>query len=339
MADENVQGGEILVDDFDKAFTDAIAQLDKTPASADDIDPAKAEADAKVQAEADAKAKAEEKDEQELARLATEQGKSVEDVRTERGAAAAKADVDAKAKTEADAKAKADAEAAEKIAADARAKATADAKAAADAIAAPYEPTAEEKDALEKFKKEFPGEAVAIEARLKAVGKDVDARIFKAMQTMLDHVEQRVAPVEATATETAIQAHVTALHKAHSDYDAVSTKVPDWIKTLPSYAQAGATAVYEQGTTEEVIALVADYKKANGVVADPAKAEAEAKAKAETEAKAKADAEAKARGAKPSGADDLTPVSSRRTTVLPKGSPDANDFDGAFSEAVKTLGL
>ncbi|MBK8772867.1 MAG: hypothetical protein IPM06_20890 [Rhizobiales bacterium] len=70
-------------------------------------------------------------------------------------------------------------------------------------------------------------------------------------------------------TTSAIEAHVAALHAAHSDYDAVIAKAPAWIKTLPSYAQAGAQAVYDRGTTQDVIALVNDFKKATGVATRP----------------------------------------------------------------------
>ena len=179
---------------------------------------------------------------------------------------------------------------------------------------APYTPTPEEAAALEAFKREFPGEAMAIDARLKAVDRDINARVYKAVQELFKHVDGRMAPVEQTVTTAAIEQHVAALHAAHSDYDAVITKVPAWIKTLPSYAQAGAQAVFDQGTTQEVIALVNDFKKANNMGAA-------------------APAPAPAARPTPTGADDLAPVSSRRAAVTPKGAPDPNDFISAFNEA------
>jgi 2-methylisocitrate lyase-like PEP mutase family enzyme len=156
---------------------------------------------------------------------------------------------------------------------------------------------------------------LAIDARLKAVDREINARVYKAVQELFKHVDGRMAPVEQTVTTAAIEQHVAALHAAHSDYDAVITKVPAWIKTLPSYAQAGAQAVFDQGTTQEVIALVNDFKKANNMVAPTAPAPAPV-----------------ARPT-PTGADDLAPVGSRRVAVTPTGAPDPHDFLAAFNEA------
>ena len=139
------------------------------------------------------------------------------------------------------------------------------------------------------------------------------------MQKFAEQMEARLAPVENTVTTSAIEAHVAALHAAHSDYDAVIAKVPAWIKTLPSYAQAGAQAVYDRGTTQDVIVLVNDFKKATGV-ATPA-----------------APAPAPVPKPPPAGAEDLTPVGSRRVAVTPRGTPDPNDFAGAFAEAVAAM--
>jgi hypothetical protein len=189
-----------------------------------------------------------------------------------------------------------------------------------EASIAPYTPTAEETAAMEQFKKDFPNEAVAIEARLKSVDRDLNARIHKAVQNMLTHVDGRLDPVEATVTETALERHATAIHTAHPDYDVVIAKVPDWIKTLPAYARTGAQAVYDRGTTQEVIELVASYKQAAGVVAPAAPAPVAKPAKPA-----------------PAGADDLAPVSSQRAAVLPRGTPDPNDYAGAFAEAVASI--
>ena len=67
-------------------------------------------------------------------------------------------------------------------------------------------------------------------------------------------------------------------------------KVPDWIKSQPAYLQGAMQAVYDQGDAESVIALVADFKKATGVVTttttNTAATDAQIKAKAVADAKA-----------------------------------------------------
>ena len=96
-----------------------------------------------------------------------------------------------------------------------------------------------------------------------------------------------------------------------------------WIKIRPAYLRPAMQAVYDSGTTQDVIALVADFKKAAGTTAvDPAVAAAAARAAAEAAAK----------GGKKDGAADLEPVGSRRTTAAARGAPDKNDLDGAWEE-------
>ena len=186
----------------------------------------------------------------------------------------------------------------------------------------PYEPTAEEKAALEKFKADFPGEYVAVEAQFKAQKQTFNAQVYEAVQNILKQVAPRLASVEQTAEAGAIERHVTALHAAHADYDAVVPKVAEWIKTLPAYAQVGAQAVFDGGTTQEVIDLVADFKKANNMTTltppvPPAPPAPPA-------------------NPNPDGA-ELAPVSSRRPVTTPKGQADPNDFDGAFAEAAAEM--
>jgi hypothetical protein len=187
-----------------------------------------------------------------------------------------------------------------------------------EASIAPYIPTEDEAAALEQFKREFPSEATAVEARLKSIDREINARVYKAVQKLAEQMEARMAPVESTVATSAIEAHIAALHAAHADYDAVIAKVPAWIKTLPTYAQAGAQAVYDRGTTQDVIALVNDYKRSAGVAAPTP-------------------APAPAPKPTPPDAEDLAPVSSRRAAVTPTGTPDKNDFAAAFAEAVAAM--
>lgn len=201
------------------------------------------------------------------------------------------------------------------------------AREAAEALLTPYEPTAEEKTQTEKFKKDFPDEYAAMQAQFKGVDKDINARVSAAVQGMLQHINGVVAPVAQTSQELARQAHRTAIVTAHSDFDAVSPKLPDWIKTQPSYLQPAMQAVYDGGDAASVIALTADYKKATApaalgkTAAELAAAETARLAAEETARKTAEDAAS------------LLPVKGKRTITSPKGGVDANDFDGAFAEA------
>jgi hypothetical protein len=158
-------------------------------------------------------------------------------------------------------------------------------------------------------------------ARFKAQGQDVNAKVHAAMQTILKNIAPRLATVETVVGNTEAERHFAALHTAHADFDVVVPKVAEWIKAQPAYLRSAMQAVYDGGTTQDVLALVADYKRATGTAADPA-----------AEAAAKAAAEAAAKGRKKDGTADLEPVGSRRTTAAARGAPDKNDLDGAWEE-------
>ena len=336
-------------DDFDAAFAEVAAEAEKVAAQTpeDAAAATKAAADAAAAAaaetpEAKAAREAAEKTAADAAEKAAALAAETPEAKTAREASEkAAADAAAKATADAAAKAAADAEtarlAAEKVAA-ATAE-TAEAKAAREAFEAslkPYEPTEDEKKALEAFKKEFPGEHAAIEARLKSVDRDINARVHTAVTAVLKTLDPRLSAVEKSTVEDAATRHFAALHTAHVDYDTLVPKVPEWIKTQPSYLQAAMQAVYEGGTTDEVIALFADFKKATGVVTTPVDTGAAAAA-----ATAAAAETAKKAAAAKKAAEDAAagiPVTTRRTTAGPKGAPDPLDYDGAFAEVAAAHG-
>ena len=194
---------------------------------------------------------------------------------------------------------------------------------------APYEPTADEVKALARFKDDFPNEAAAVEARLKSVDRDINSRVYQAVQAVLAHINGRLGPVESGTAEITRQAHLDALHKVHPDYDAVVPKIPDWIKTQPKLLQPTLQAAYDEGDTTSVMDLVAMYKGATGTVIVGKTAEqiaAEQRAIDEAAAKKrKSDEEAAA----------LAPVGSKRTNASPRGAPDPNNYDDSFAEAAE----
>ncbi len=188
------------------------------------------------------------------------------------------------------------------------------AREAFEASIKPYEPSEEEKAALAKMKVDFPGEYVAIEARLKSVDRDINARVYAAVKDVMQQMDGRLTPVEQTVNTTSLESHKAAIHAAHADFDAVVPKVAEWIKTQPAYLQPALQAVYDQGTTEDVIALVSDYKKAAGITAAPPTPTP------------------KPAPAAPADAADLAPVGTKRAITGPKGAPDKLDYDGAWND-------
>lgn len=339
------QATEVTEQDFDKAFAEAAttaetsvqaapadtktvsdtpaAEEKSAPASTEETAEAKAAREAAEKAAADAEAKAAE--EARVAALTPEQRAE----ETAKAETEAKAAADAKAAQE---RIQAQAESEAKARQEAEAKAAADKKAAEDKARqealdkelAPYQPSEEEAKALENFKKEWPEQAAALEARLKAADQDTKKKIHAAVAAALKEVAPRVAAVEEIALKQAQEAHLTAIRKAHTDFDTLVDKIPDWIKTQPTMLQPTLQKAYEEGDTQSVIDLFTLYKASAKPAAsggETAAAQAAREAKEAEEKKAREDAAS------------LAPVKSTRTVVGPKGSKDPNDFDGAFAEA------
>lgn len=283
----------------------------------------KAAADAKAAEEAAAAQKV--KDE-------ANKGKTAEEIAAEEKAATAaeekaalatKAREEAEARAAADAKVRSDAEA--RVAAEAKAKADADAKtkaeterkARAELLSKPYEPSAEEKAALEKFKIDFPNEYVAVEARLKGVDREIQRQVHAAVQATMEHVGKVVTPLSEGFAEVEAERHATAVRVAHPDTDEVVPLVDAWIKTQPSYLQDAYKKVYDNGSTKEVIDLFTRFKTETGYKATkPAPKPAPKSGPTQEEI------------------DSGAPVGGRRAAPNPKGgTPDMENYDGAFAEA------
>ncbi|MHB8388050.1 MAG: hypothetical protein ACYDBH_00550 [Acidobacteriaceae bacterium] len=191
------------------------------------------------------------------------------------------------------------------------------AREAFEASIKPYEFSDEEKNALEQFKKDFPNEALAVEARMKAIDREINARVYAAAQGLLQQVYSDFGPIAEGVTIDAQERHFAALHAAVPDYDAVITKIPSWIDTQPEYLRAPMRQVYEGGTTQDVLALVKSYKAATSISTPTPGAPTPAPT---------------ASALPPADAADLTPTPGKRTTAAPRGAPDKNDFDGAWAE-------
>lgn len=93
----------------------------------------------------------------------------------------------------------------------------------------------------------------------------VENRVKEAVESMAKEIE----PLRQRVETSAIEGHFSAIRGAHSDFDTIveSGKLQEWVKTLPSYARPGAEAVLSQGTAQEVIDLLNDYK---GTLTKPA---------------------------------------------------------------------
>ena len=309
---------EEVVDDFDTVFGEAAAAAEK---QVQEAKPEVKEEATKEPAKEEGKEEPAQEKEQEKEEVKEPDPAADEAVKKAAEEAAAKVNADKRLREEALARVTAENEVRSRQAAEEKAKQEAVEKAAAAKVeaekaTAPYEMTPEEKEADEKFRINFPDEYKATQTLLKQMRREIEAQVYKTQQDVVQRVNKDISPLIETAAERDALAHASAIRTAHSDFDSVIAKYPDWIKTQPAHMQPGYSMIYEQGTTQQVIALVDDMKKSLGVVkssgAPPAK-EKPTPSAAEVAA--------------------LAPVQSGRATPNQKGAPDKDDFEAAFNEA------
>ena len=114
---------------------------------------------------------------------------------------------------------------------------------------------------------DFSEEALAdginrlINERVKA---QVDAQVAQALQ-----------PMQAREQESAEAAHYRTIYEAHQDIDSIleSGEFETWKGAQPSYIKAALDGVLTQGTAEQVVELLNNYKQSTNSTAEPAKAD------------------------------------------------------------------
>lgn len=114
---------------------------------------------------------------------------------------------------------------------------------------------------------DFSEEALA-EGIKRLVNADVAAQV-KAQ------VAEALKPMQQKEQESAAEAHMRTIYEAHQDADSIveSGEFETWKAQQPSYIQAALDGVLQQGTAEQVVELLNNYKQSTNSTPDPAKAE------------------------------------------------------------------
>ncbi len=124
------------------------------------------------------------------------------------------------------------------------------------------EQTPDEIDAdLEKLRIEYPEIA---EPMIKMMQKQNAENVV--LRDRLDKVDARENKRDEAAKTTKETEHYDAIAKVHSDFNEISQEplLDEWIEGLPAIEKAGAKAIRNGGETNDVIALLTTFKKANG---------------------------------------------------------------------------
>jgi hypothetical protein len=168
------------------------------------------------------------------------------------------------------------------------------------------DPTTDE--AIEAFLKEFPELAAPIQ---KMIEKATKTRSKELVTDIEGRIENRLKPIAQTVQEGSVEKHLKAIRSAHSDFDDIvkSGTLQTWINEQPAYMQSALQAVYDAGTTQDVIDLLSQYKTAASVQ--------------------QSQANLKPANKRPSAA-----IKSRHSTPMSRQQKiDEDDFDGALAAA------
>lgn len=115
-------------------------------------------------------------------------------------------------------------------------------------------------DSFKELMEEFPDFA-------KPMQEYVERQVQKALKSVTSAVDKRVRPIESHIDTSETNAHLNAIRSAHPDFDEIvgGFDLLQWIESLPPVARTGAVYVAERGSSDQVIALLSDYKAARNL--------------------------------------------------------------------------
>jgi hypothetical protein len=179
--------------------------------------------------------------------------------------------------------------------------------------------TPEEKTQLADLAKEWPDLDKLFELKARKSN-------YELMQVIFTEVNKALTPLSGYVDHVTTADHNAAIYEGVEDYDQVVTPFKAWVDQQKGVKRRLLTEVVKEGTADEVIEAINEFKTATGWKTPTAAAPAPA-APAPAPAAARTLSEAAQRAAAV-----LAPVNGKRSVMATAGDP--NDFDAAFEEAV-----
>jgi hypothetical protein len=172
--------------------------------------------------------------------------------------------------------------------------------------------SAEDQETLDAVEEDWPTLNKAMQLRI----QQLEAKILAAVDERVAKVDKMVAPMAATAAETAQEKFMAAVLAKHADATTLLPQVEQWIATLPQLMQKSYNAVLDYGSPADVAALYDAYKTLHAI---PKAAPAPAAPATDPDKERRL-----------AGMEGVRPA---RSGVSAEADP--NDFDGAFEAAVR----
>lgn len=125
------------------------------------------------------------------------------------------------------------------------------------------------------------------EALAEGINKLIGERVQEQVKAQVDaRVAEALKPMQLKEQESVAEAHMRTIYEAHADADSIveSSEFEVWKVSQPSYIQAALDGVLTQGTAEQVVELLNNYKQSTNStpaaeVAKPSSDDLKAKAR------------------------------------------------------------
>lgn len=186
--------------------------------------------------------------------------------------------------------------------------------------------TDEEKAALKEYDEDFDVvskmEGKKRDIALNKLRAEIDAfkkDVLERLTPTATYVQERVEK----EAEVEKEEHFGSIRKAHPDFEKYRDEgaIAEWIKTKPKYLQVGMMHAYTQGEAEDVIDLIATFKRENNIT--PSEPELDNVVQMDKKKAEKKQA--------------MTAVTTKRGAVNASMSV-ASDYDGSWDEAISKQG-
>lgn len=188
--------------------------------------------------------------------------------------------------------------------------------------------TDEQKAELSEYEKDFDSvskmEGLKRERALKKLEDRILEKIEARTAEIQDKIVSRVQPIEESYKKSDEAAHFSTIRGSHPDFETHrdSGAILKWIDGKPRYLRESMKATYEQGTAEDVVDLISDFKTENNLL--------ESNQNNQSRSDNLIDMDKK----KAEKKQNLTAVITKRGSV-DAGQGRADDFDSAYNEALK----
>lgn len=186
----------------------------------------------------------------------------------------------------------------------------------------------EDKEALAEYEKDFDSVSKMEGLKRERALKRLEDRILETLEAKTAEIQEKIAsrvqPIEESYKKSDEAAHFGTIRGSHPDFETHrdSGAILKWIETKPRYLRESMKATYEQGTAEDVVDLISDFKSENNLL------ETDKNNSPHTDNLIDMDKR------KAEKKQNLTAVITKRGSV-DTGQGRTDDFDSAYNEALK----